>query len=165
MIGDKEAELLKTMIENERRHWLRVIAYIKAGKSPYDIEWSWRGTEVGVDLATKDKKPWLRAAENLIDAGLAEWSEGARENNLLRLASDDTNRLELLVMTTAGLYNPARSNPPGTLEKLPEPPCKHENTGTHWDEGVKIISCKDCNQVLYRGAGGPDPNTDPAYGA
>ncbi len=121
MIGEKETALLKIMIENERRYWLRVVAYIKAGKSPYDVEWRYRGTEVGADLNAKDKRPWLTAAENLVNAGIAEWSEGHRENNYHRLASDDTNRLDQMVITTAGVFGPARANPPGVLEELPEP--------------------------------------------
>ena len=112
-MSDKEATLLKRMIEEERRFWLQVVALLKAGKSPYDADWKRRGIEVGVDLRPKDKRPWLTAAKNLVDAGIAEWSEGAVENNYLRLASDDTNRLDLLVTTSQGLYSPARANPPG----------------------------------------------------
>lgn len=86
MLTPKETELLKKLIDAERRYWLCVIAN--------DADWRNRGIEVGVDLSKTQKRPWLEAAEKLVDAGLAEWCEGHIENNYLRLACGDLNRLE-----------------------------------------------------------------------
>lgn len=94
-------KLLKQLIDAERQYWLDVANSIHNGNADSDgitgnINWRSRGIEVGVDLTKSKKHSWLKAASDLVDIGLAEWCEGHREFNYLRLACDKLNNLETL---------------------------------------------------------------------
>ena len=36
-----------------------------------------------------------------------------------------------------------------TLVDLLKGPCRHENYGTAWENGVKRVECLDCHKILW----------------
>ncbi len=77
-----------------------------------------------------------------IFAGTGTWSQAMSDTKERKLRKDYFDLADLLLMAA---------------------PCQHENSGVCCREGVKVCQCNNCGKVLWRSAGGPDPD-DPAYG-